>query len=1264
MEKFTGVYPVPKTLKFGLIPQGRTLEHIEEKGIIQDDEKRAEEYKKAKKIIDRYHKAYIQESLEKAIIDWNELADAIEQFRRDKSDASRKKLEKAQEKKRKQIKALFKKNKNIFKKELFTEILPNFITDREDLEVIEGFNKFTTYFKGFHENRNNMYSDEEKSTSIANRVVNENFSKFYANINVFKSINKEVIRNAEQELKAYLKGITFVEIFEVNYYNNLLTQTGIDFFNEIIGGISQEQGATNIKGFNQFLNEYFQKNKDTAKLKMTTLFKQILSDTSTNSFIFDEFENDKDIAQALEEYSTILCENQVGKRIKQLEGSIDSFNKGYIFVDSKSLSYISNKMTGRWDFLELSLRALNEDTMKKTELDKWMKQSEYSIQDIENAFLFGKDKYLEKPSEAKKYSSIVQETILEYEKGVNALKKLSKKLGEEENRIKENQLQIEELRATLESIQEMMHILKPFNVDKNIERDSGYYSEFDDLYNILSMITPIYNKIRNYVTKKPYSVEKFKLNFENPTLADGWDKNKEQANTSIILLKDGKYYLGIMNAKDKPKLIDGLCKQPEDHYDKMILRLISNPTRDLPNLLFIDGETVRKTGRVEEKDNGEKENPILEQLKDKYLPKDINRIRKSKTYLRSSDAFNKSDLGKYISYYQDRIVEYKKGDFDFSLKDPKEYNDYMDFIQDLKEQSYSICFEKISANSINKWIDEGKLYLFQIYNKDFAEGATGRENLHTLYWKAIFDEDNLRDVVVKLNGQAELFFRRKSISKPIKHKDGEKLVNRIDTKGQPIPEDAYQEIFKYANGKLKVLSEEAREHYDTAIIKDVKHEITKDKRYTEDKFFFHVPITINYKAANSGEWMNKNVCEHLKDNPDVNIIGIDRGERHLLYVTLINQKGEILKQKSYNTITIETHDNKKVSVDYHEKLEQKEKGRDEARKTWSEIGNIKNLKEGYLSQVIHQITEMMIENNAIIVLEDLNFGFKRGRFKVEKQVYQKFEKMLIDKLNYLTFKDRKPTEVGGVLKGYQLAEKFKSFKDMGKQSGFLCYIPAAYTSKIDPTTGFANIFDLRRLTNVTKKQEFFSKFESIRYDKEKDAFVFKFNYDNFDVFQTSYKKDWEVYTNGKRILYNAKDKMYFEKYLTEDLKRIFDEQGIDYQSGKDIKADVISVEATKANAHYYDCLYNSFKATLQMRNSRAETGEDYIVSPVMNKDGKFYVSDGNIEGKLPADADANGAYHIALKGLYMLMNISDDFKLPKVTHEEWFRFVQEKAYGK
>ena len=75
---------------------------------------------------------------------------------------------------------------------------------------------------------------------------------------------------------------------------------------------------------------------------------------------------------------------------------------------------------------------------------------------------------------------------------------------------------------------------------------------------------------------------------------------------------------------------------------------------------------------------------------------------------------------------------------------------------------------------------------------------------------------------------------------------------------------------------------------------------------------------------------------------------------------------------------------------------------------------------------------MVIDYNAIIVMEDLNKGFKRGRFKVERQVYQKFENMLISKLNYLVFKERKADENGGILRGYQLTYIPKSIKKCWK----------------------------------------------------------------------------------------------------------------------------------------------------------------------------------------------------------------------------------------
>ena len=105
------------------------------------------------------------------------------------------------------------------------------------------------------------------------------------------------------------------------------------------------------------------------------------------------------------------------------------------------------------------------------------------------------------------------------------------------------------------------------------------------------------------------------------------------------------------------------------------------------------------------------------------------------------------------------------------------------------------------------------------------------------------------------------------------------------------------------------------------------------------------------------------------------------------------------EQFSLNEIEVE-YNGEKYSTNYHDLLNVKENERKQARQSWQSIANIKDLKEGYLSQVIHKISELMVKYNAIVVLEDLNAGFMRGRQKVEKQVYQKFEKMLIDKLNY------------------------------------------------------------------------------------------------------------------------------------------------------------------------------------------------------------------------------------------------------------------------
>ena len=90
-------------------------------------------------------------------------------------------------------------------------------------------------------------------------------------------------------------------------------------------------------------------------------------------------------------------------------------------------------------------------------------------------------------------------------------------------------------------------------------------------------------------------------------------------------------------------------------------------------------------------------------------------------------------------------------------------------------------------------------------------------------------------------------------------------------------------------------------------------------------------------------------------------------------------------------------------------------------------------------------------------------------------------------------------------------------------------------------------------------------------------------------------------------------------------------------------------------------MFYAFDRTLQIRNSSSRTGEDYIQSPVLNGRGEFFDSRKAGLG-LPVDADANGAYHIALKGLLLLEeNLAAKTPDLKIEHKAWFRFAQELA---
>lgn len=1261
-KNFTNLFSLSKTLRFELIPQRKTLEFIEQNGLLKQDEQRNFAYKKTKKLIDEYHKHFIEMVLIQVKLD--NLTDFEKLYNVAKrEDAERKSFEKIQIDMRKEISDAFTKHdsyNDLFAKELIKDLLPNFFDEEEIKSTIKQFDDFTTYFKGFHENRKNMYSKDEKSTAIAFRIVHQNLPKFIDNIKIFNKIIESEFRNnleiIEYEIDAILQGEKLNEIFKIENYNNTLSQTQIDRYNYILGGY-EEVNKTKVKGLNEFINLYNQQQKDPKNRlpKLKPLFKQILSDRVIVSFREENFENSKDVLAAIENFYQELIRNIFDTdtdnlSLNELLSQIDSFDVEKIYIrNDLQLTDISQKIFGNWNIINNALEVdfFNNYKGKKqrgtedyeVEFNKVSKKNDsYAIGYLNRCLLQLENNDVTK-SINQYYSSLGKNEmssnlIMLMEEAYKICEPIIKSFPEDKD-ISQNDEAIEKIKLLLDSIKNIQHFIKPLLGKGNEgDKDEKFYAELDRIWRHLNEITSLYNKVRNFMTKKPYSTEKYKLNFENPELLGGWPINREIATSSLIFKDNNFFYLGILDKKNKSKFKNlPKPKNEEDIISKMNYLQAADPGKDVQNFMVIDGVTVKKNGRKEKGGENKGVNIQLEALKNQYLPADINEIRIKKSYSKLSEIFNKNDLIKFIDYYKERAKEYYSS-YNFSFRNSCDYNDFGVFTDHINEQAYQVDFIEVSQDFIHQLVDEGKLYLFKIYNKDFSPHSKGTPNMHTIYWKMLFDKENLKNVVYKLNGEAEVFFRKKSI-------EPTNVVTHYAN--QPIP--------------LKNKTNEGKSN-------TFNYNIIKDKRYTCDKFQFHVPITLNFKATEE-KYFNELTNNYIKEGNIKHIIGIDRGERHLLYITLIDLDGNIINQISLNIIT-NTYNNNNYETDYNTLLTTKQGDRDKARKNWKTIENIKELKQGYLSQAIHTITTWMIQYKAIVVLEDLNMGFKNSRQKVDKSVYQKFEKMLIDKLNYLVDKNKKADELGGALNALQLTEKFESFAKMKNQKGFLYYVPAWNTSKIDPLTGFVNLFYTKYET-IEKAQKFFQSFDDIIYNNDGNYFEFKVaNYTAFNPKAEGTRQNWTICTYGDRIkTFRNPEKNNnwddLEVNITEEFIKLFIDGNININD--DLQKQIVKQNDKK----FFEDLLYLFKLTLQMRNSKTNSDVDYMISPVANRNGEFYDSR-NYEQQnaiLPSNADANGAYHIAKKGLWIIEKIkkSENLKTLKlaITNKEWLNYIQSNS---
>ena len=1265
IKELTGLYSLSKTIGVELKPDPNTKKLIENKKLIEQDDQRAEDYKIVKDIIDRYHKDFIDKCLNCVKIKKDDLEKYLSLAENSNREAVD--FDNIKTKMRNQITESFKKNPlfvGLFKKELIKNYLPNFVRE-EEREVVNKFSNFTTYFDAFNDNRKNLYSGDAKSGTIAYRLIHENLPMFLDNIASFNKISEtgvnEYFSSIEAEFTDTLNGKHLADLFQIDYFNNTLTQKKIDNYNYIVGAV------------NKAVNLYKQQHKNVRIPLLKKIHKMILSDRVTPSWLPERFESDEEMLTAIKETYESLKDVLVGDNddsLRNLLFNIDNYDLDHIYIANDSgLTSISQKIFGCYDTYTLAIKYQLQRkypaTKKQKEapdlyeerIDKlYKKEVSFSIAYLNrfvdtNEHITINEYYRLLGSYCREEGKCKDDFFKQIDGAYSDMLYL---FSAEHGEIAQSDSDTAVVQQLLEAYKGLQRFIKPLlGHGDEADKDNEFDAKLRKVWDELNIITQLYDKVRNWLSRKIYNPEKIKLYFENNgKFLSGWLDNQTKSDNGtqyggyIFRKKNeiGEYdfYLGI-SADAKLFRRDATICYQDGMYERF------NYYHLKPKTLL--GKSY--IGKYKEDSNA-----VLSAFNDavtklhlekKLVPKDKENVPKYLKRLKLN----------YAGFYQilmndDNVVDAYNSmkqhilatlaslsrvpaAIELATQTDLDIDELIDVIMKLPSESFGYFPVSTAAIEEAKKREKKPLFLFKMSNKDlsYAEKSSkgqrksrGTENLHTMYLKALL---GMTQNVFSI-GSGMVFFRHKTkglAETTARHKANEFIANKNKLN------DKKKSIFDY--------------------------EIVKNKRFIEDKYLFHLSMNLNYSQPNKFD-VNSEVREIICNGGIKHIIGIDRGERNLLYLSLIDLKGNIVMQKSLNILK---DDHNAKGTDYKGLLTEREGENKEARRNWKKIANIKDLKRGYLSQVVHIISKMMVEYNAIVVLEDLNPGFIRGRQKIERNVYEQFERKLIDKLNFYVDKHKEANETGGLLHALQLTSEFKNFKKSEHQNGCLFYIPAWNTSKIDPATGFVNLFDTR-YTNAEKALEFFSKFDAIRYNEEKDWFEFEFDYDKFTQKAHGTRTKWTLCTYGMRLRsfknpakqYNWDSEVVA---LTDEFKRILGEAGIDIH--ENLKDAICNLEGKRRK--YLEPLMQFMKLLLQLRNSRKNPEEDYILSPVADENGVFYDSR-SCGDKLPENADANGAYNIARKGLMLIRQIKKAKELDKVkfdiSNKAWLNFAQQKPY--
>lgn len=1017
-------------------------------------------------------------------------------------------------------------------------LLP-FIADHnlgtEAAEIALDASKMSTYYKKLFEQLQYAFDTSGKSGTIARRLVNDNLPKYMANYYTLTRLHELIDDESKSKLINALDDYNPISSLAPVFFTETLTQNSIDKYNEVIGHYNQ---MINLH------NQNVQKSNRLKKLYMLyslPLFasKSAIVDTNINDVedVFNETENIFDFATA---YINDFNKNAVTM--------FDPESFGSHLIPKKSLDILGKVLYGNKHkkVIRKALEAYvyeHKSAKIKRELfcgDKEMKDygtEAYYVQDIVAA--------LEEYSLSDEHKFVNEVAIYDYFKtaSVELVAKIKTKYEPIQKIVRERSYSREDnrlIREFYDCVRSFKDIYYPLLNNEDTDFANAIRSVIDDYY----CCVKLYNNVRNYLTKAPFSKAQYQLPFGHNEFGVG-DSNGVPKSGSFFLKDGNKYYVATVDAttnkafdykSDFNKTVTAV-KPDEDCYEFLYWRQLTDLGRQLSRIFI--------TSKI---------NPA---------PENIQRINKDKTY-----KVNRDDLLTIIKFYQEQIKGYSDYAEVYNLecldKDPDEYLTFLDFCADVESHLYVIETRYITKRFVKEQNEQGHLFLFEIYSQDLSPNHRGKKDRQTQILEKLFTKENTENCEkliphCRLAGGTKLIYRPASLSidNTTIHKAGEPILNKTHRFG--------------------CTSNEYR-------IPD--YDIIKDKRFTEDKF--SVTITaVEYETVDTDASLmefNKKKNLEYKYAPVMTVL---RNYNNILSYYVYDHDRNCLEKGHLNVIEHTSPNGNKYTVDYATIIKEAYDTYRENAFNWHYSKSTKDVIKGYLSAALGEIVRIQQKYHATIVFENaINEKFQVGPLKgadftgLQSDVIRRLRKIV--------------TAEGNV--EYHTADV--AIKDSKKQNGNLYFLEGAYDSvKFGKyINNFSKEFDY---TSLKKLKDTFKKFP-IWYDN--GDFLIKCDYKNSKDKQVKDLKRVAILKIDNDWSYFNKDTRDYDTYNAKTvLLDILNKHNIDYTNGKPISFDSI-------NSEEGELLSKLIKSVLSCKVRDGVLNDEFVQDMVVSIDGEAHVA--------------------------------------------------------